>query len=175
VRKVKKVVLVSAMVLALLLMISPVMARMGGATRISLAGEYFGYVIDPGKQWVSEEGIVQVRDGVGTGTMTGDIPGFMTFTMNAAFDPTTGKGEIWGKFVSSDNFGNTFEGTFLAKVSDWGTIDGKSVGRGTGAYEGMHLKNGFWGYNAYFGLPLLPYPKGTPIYFYWEGSVLSPP
>lgn len=170
----KKMVLVPIMVLALLFVVAPVMARMEGATRIYGAGEYFGDVIDPGKQWVSEEGIVQVRDGLGNGTMTGDIPGFMVFTMNVAFDPTTGKGRIWGKFVAGDSFGNTFEGTFLAAISDWGTIDGKGVGQGTGAFEGMLLKNGFSGYNAYFGLPLPPYPMDTPIYFYWDGYILSP-
>jgi hypothetical protein len=171
VRKVKKVVLVPVMALALLLMATPVMAR---AIPTPVTGEYFGWLSDPGKQWISEEGIIQVRDGVGIGTLTGDIPGMMTFIFNAAFDPTTGEGRIWGKFVSSDNYGNTFKGTFVSSVSYWGNyIAGRSVGRGTGAFEGMLLRNAFSGYNAYFGLPPPPYPQGTPIYFRYEGTVLG--
>lgn len=168
-RKVKKVALVPVMALALLLMVTPVMAR---PTPTYVEGEFFGIAVDPGTQWISEKGIVQIRDGVGTGTLTGDIPGMMTFTMNAAFDPTTGEGRAWGRFVSSDNYGNTFEGTWLMSVSYWGNyIAGRSVGRGTGAYEGMLLRNAFWGYNAYFGLPVFPYPEGTPIYFHYEGTI----
>jgi len=172
VRNVRKVVLIPVMALAVLLMITPTMAP---ATKTIVAGEFFGYLIDPGTQWISEEGIVQIRDAVGNGTMTGDLPGMMTFIINAAFDPTTGTAKAWGKYVSTDNYGNTFEGNFLATISYWGNhIEGSSEGHGTGAYEGMILKNKYSGYNAYFGLPLPPYPQGTPIYFYFEGPLISP-
>jgi len=166
----KKVVLMPVMAIVALLMITPVMAP---ATKTTVTGEFFGYATAPGTQWMSDEGIVQIRDGAGAGWVTGDIPGNMTFTMNAAFDPTTGTGRAWGTFVSIDDYG-TFEGTWLMSVSYWGNIEGKSTAQGTGAYEGMIFKSRFWGYNAYFGLPLPPYPKGTPIYFYFEGPIISP-
>jgi len=169
---VKKVILMPVMALVVLLMITPVMAP---ATKTSVKGEFFGYATASGIQWTSEEGIVQIRDGAGAGMVTGDIPGFMTFSINAAFDPATGTGRAWGTYVASDNDGNpTFGGSWLMSVSYWGNIEGRSVGHGTGAYEGMLFTNQFWGYNAYFGLPLPPYPKGTPIYFYFEGTIISP-
>lgn len=164
----KKVFLVPVMALALLLMVAPVMAR---PTPTYVTGEFFGYAVDPGTQWMCGERIMQIRDGVGTGTVTGDIPGTMTFTLNAAFDLTTGKGIAWGKFVSNDEYGNTFEGIWTMSISNWGNIEGRSVGRGTGAYKGMLFINAFSGYNAYFGFPPYPYPKGTPIYFLYEGTI----
>jgi hypothetical protein len=168
----KKVALMPLMALVALLMITPAMAP---ATKTIVKGEFFGYAVDPGTQRISKEGIVQIRDAVGMGDMTGDIPGVMTFTMNAAFDPTTGTGRAWGTYVSIDDYGNTFEGTWLMSVSYWGNyMEGKSVGHGTGAYEGMLLRNRFWGYNMYFGVPMPPYPEGTPIYFYFEGPIISP-
>ena len=168
----KKVVLMPVMAIVALLMITPVMAA---ATKTFVTGEFFGYATASGTQWMSEEGIVQIRDAVGTGWLTGDIPGFMTFTMNAAFDPATGTGRAWGTYVSTDDYGNTFEGTWLMSVSYWGNyIDGRSEGHGTGAYDGMLLRNRFWGYNMYFGVPIPPFPKGTPIYFYFEGPIISP-
>jgi hypothetical protein len=168
----KKVALMPLIALVVLLMITPATAP---ATKTIMEGEFFGYFVDPGTQWTSEEGIVQIRDAVGMGDMAGDMPGVMTFIINAAFDPTTGEAHAWGKYVSTDNYGNTFEGMFLGTISNWGNdLEGKSVGQGTGAYEGMTLRNQFLGYNAYFGLPPSPYPKGTPIYFYWEGPLISP-
>lgn len=168
-----KKISVFAMALFVLCMISPAIAA--PATKTSVTGEFFGYATAPGTQWITEGGIVQIRDGAGEGIVTGELSGSMAFTMNAAFDLTTGKGRAWGKFVCRDNDGKvTFEGTWLMSISYWGnSVEGKSAGHGTGAYEGMLLKNPFWGYNAYFGLPITPYPKGTPIYFYYEGTIIS--
>jgi len=168
----KKMVLMPLMALVVLLMITPVMAP---ATITFVKGEFFGYATAAGTQWVSEEGIVQIRGGAGAGWITGDIPGFMAFTMNAAFDPATGTGRAWGTFVSGDGYVNTFEGTWLMSVSYWGNyIEGRSEAHGIGVYEGTLFKSRFWGYNMYFGVPMPPYPKGTPIYFYFEGPILSP-
>jgi len=164
-----KKLLILAVALLVLFAVAPVMAP---AMKTTVTGEFSGIATDPGVTWTSEEGIIQIRDGAGAGSVTGDLPGIMTFTMNAAFDPTTGTGRAWGTFVTTDPSGNTFEGTWLMSISYWGNyIEGKSVAHGTGAYDGMILKNPFWGYNAYFGVP--PYPD-PPIYFEFDGTIISP-
>ena len=166
-----KKVTIPVIALLMLFAATPVMAP---ATKIPVTGEFFGYATDTGTQWISEEGIIQTRGGAGEGEIVSEyIPGIMSFTFNAAFDPTTGTGRAWGTFVSTDPEGNPIlKGNWLVSVSNWGYyIEGPSTGHGIGAYEGMHWSCRFWGYNSYFSMP--PYPD-PPIYFYLDGTILSP-
>lgn len=167
----KKALLSTTLALLVLWLVIPVMAT---ATTIPVSGSFLGSADPnaPGVVWISEEGILQIRGAEGAGVTSGDIPGTMAFTLNAAIDLSTGEGRAWGTYVSSDGYGNTFEGTWLVSVTGYVNIEGISVGHGTGAYEGMLFQNSFWGANLYLGGLPPEVPNG--VWFDFDGTILSP-
>jgi hypothetical protein len=166
-----KKVLIPVMALLVLFAVTPVMAP---ATKTPVSGSFLGSADPdvPGRVWTSEEGILQIRGAEGAGVTTGDIPGIMTFTLNAAIDMSTGEGRAWGTYVSTDDYGNTFEGIWLVSVTGYVNIEGIGVGHGTGAYEGMLFKSSFWGVNLYLGGLPPEVPNG--VWFDFVGIILSP-
>ncbi len=163
----KNVVLMLAMVLLVLCAIAPVMAS---ATKTSVSGSLTASATAPGETWITEEGVLHIKDAEGAGPTVGDLPGYMEFTFSAAVDLNTGLGSAHGKWVLQDYQG-TMEGTWRVDVSGVVYIQGSAIGQGTGGYEGMVFKvDSFWGYNLYLG----GYTGSDGVYFDFLGTILSP-
>lgn len=161
-----KKVVVPVMALLALWMTTSVMAA--PATRTPVSGSFTGSLTAPGKVWITEGGILHIKDAEGAGPVTGDLPGYMVFTGTFAISLNTGLGSGHGKWVSTDVHG-TFEGSWRTDVTGFTNIEGSSVGQGTGAYEGMILENSFSGYNWYLG----GYPGPNGVHFDFVGTILS--
>ena len=159
-------VLILVMALLVFSMITTVMAP---AIRIDVSGYYWGSAELPGESWITKDGILHVRGAVGVGPLSGDIPGIMTFTLNAEIDLNTGVGVMHGKYVSDHGDGN-FEGTYRTENTGVVNYEGTAIAQGTGAYEGMVMRTSFWGYNLYLG----GYTGPDGVYFDFVGTILSP-
>lgn len=162
-----KKVLVPVIALLALWMTTSVMAA--PALKIPISGDFTASLTaEPAKEWITKGGILIIKGAQGEGPTTGDFNGIMAFTGMFAIDLKTGLGRGEGKWVSTDAYG-TFEGTWITDVTGFIYVDGSSVGQGTGAYEGMILKNSFSGYNLYLG----GYTGANGVYFEWAGTILS--
>ena len=168
-----KKVLIPVMALLMLWVITPVMAP---SEKIDNWGEFLGSATWPGEFWITNDLILHIKGAEGTGDVTGNLPGHMTFTLNAAIDvnpesPTFGVGSMHGKYVYSDDYGNTFEGNW--RTENWGVVnmEGTGVAHGTGDYEGMIQHVTFSGWNMYLANPDYG-PNG--VYFDFDGIILSP-
>lgn len=161
-----KKVLIPVLALLVFSMITTVMAR---AIQFPVSGSFLGSATVPGEVWITEDGILHVKGAEGVGPISGDLPGVMEFTLNAAVDLNTGVGSMHGKYVQSDDYG-TFEGTW--RTENWGVVyyEGLGVAQGTGAYEGMIQHVAFWGYNLYLG----GYVGPDGVFFEYDGIILSP-
>jgi len=143
----KKILVTTIAILALIMMvaISPVMA-IEKETWWSHA--YKWVVIEPGEQWVSEEGILHTKDRHNHATYectvgTGTAEQWITVSMDLA----TGEGTLHAKMSVTITSGMTgsFELSITGKVYGYGAlIEGKAVGHGTaGELEGIKMTFSF--------------------------------
>ena len=163
----KKVVLMLGTVLSVLWLVTPVVAP---ATKTPAWGSFTGSATVPGEMWITQDGVLHLKDAEGAGSVVGTLPGSMEFTQNVAIDLNTGLGSGHGRWVFSDDYG-TFEGTWRVDHTDVVLFEGSAVAQGTGAYEGMIYKvHHFWGYNLYLG----GYTGPDGVYFDFIGTIISP-
>lgn len=80
-------------------------------------------IVDPGKQFVDEKGVLHIRDQVLTGApITGDLIGKNKRTLlNADINIATGNGRVFGTYTNeikmvNRNFFNVLEGEYEAEV-----------------------------------------------------------
>ena len=140
--KMDKKVLMSTIVLLTLLMmvLSPVKA----ITKETYTMHMELALIDPGKQWVSEEGILHIRDAHWNGTVegtlgTGTYDGWVSVNINRA----TQEGTLSEKWVITFTSQDTLAGSSRGKLT-MPFVLGTSAGtHGTGDFEGAKLM-GSW-------------------------------
>lgn len=102
-------------------------------------------VVDPGRQFVDDEGVLHIRGFVTTGApITGDLVGMDTRNeFNANIELATGNGNAWGTFrdeVSwpARNLSGVFEGHYQGQITA-GQISVAGVGQGSGDFSGMKI------------------------------------
>ena len=132
----KKILMVTTALLALsMLTISPIKAKTVELYESHLEAE----LIDPGKQWVSEEGILHIKGAYWLGTEVGTLgtgifeEWYQSFSLNLA----TGEGTLTVKWLLTFPEG-TIAGSARAKITGGFQISGSFVGtHGTGEFEGV--------------------------------------
>ena len=95
-------------------------------------------ITDPGKQWVSVDGIAHTRDQVQTGPVNGDLSGSIMVTGRSDLTVATQTGTGSGMFTITAT-GGTWEGSFEGTF-DGGVFSGKLVAHGTGDFAGSLLR-----------------------------------
>jgi len=159
------------MALAVLLTITPVMAA---ATKTLFTAEASFFPISPGKQWTTEDGILQVKGAIFEGTITSisgpDISGAIWMRVDETLDLNTGEGSLHGKWTITtmpDSY--TFEGSAVGVTTPTSPttshLSGAFIGHGTGDYDGQKMMGSFEG-EVTTGV--------YPIELNMEGIILSP-
>jgi hypothetical protein len=99
-------------------------------------------LMDPGKQWVSEDGILHIRDSYWLGTEVGTL-GSSTLEDWLSFniDLTTGEGTLSGTWLLTFEGRGTISGSATGKISLGYLINGMFIGtHATGEFEGVQKK-----------------------------------
>jgi len=99
-------------------------------------------LIDPGKQWVSEDGVLHIRDSYWMGTEVGTLgSSVLEDWLSLNVDLATGKGNFYGHWQLTFEGGSTFSGTATGKISMGYLINGMFIGtHATGEFEGVQKK-----------------------------------
>jgi len=123
---------------------------------------------DPGKRWVSEEGIFQIRDSYSSGTFEGTLgTGTWESWVSLSMDTATGKGNLRGKFkitIGTSTLSGTSRGEFTMPQFS-GTFEGTL---GTGDFEGVKIMGLFEGFHP--GIP----PDLTRVVMNASGTIIYP-
>jgi hypothetical protein len=161
----KKLLVSGLVVLALLLMITPALAKSGRTALTGTEHMVFGM---PGSVSTSD-GWVQLRNIPLTGTFDfGVLQGTETQLVNAKLDPVTGNGIVWGEVTYVDSAtGITCSGVREGKLSNY-FITAKIIVR---CSDGSLLKGTLQDTSVIF-------PPGSPVpgevYSEFNGELLSP-
>jgi hypothetical protein len=131
------------MALLVLLAVAPVMAP-ATKTPVTAHVVFITGNVSPGKMWTTEDNILQVRESISTGNVTGDITGTVQFVMGQTLDMNTGLGVNHGKFVITVAGGGTYEGSFRSALVGL-SFTGTFVGQGTGPLEGQKIMGSYEG------------------------------
>ncbi len=139
----------------------PATPSVAKATRTPVEFWEVNCLIDPGLQWVSEEGVLHIRGQLTQNTfydpVSFEIVGSNAVVSNANLDPATFSGTLSGKFSlfylpMSDT--GTFDGSWNGKLTGGVAFTGRAVGHGTGELRGMKIKQ------RLVGDPANPPPPG---------------
>ena len=104
-------------------------------------------LIDPGKQWISDDGILHIRGSYWVGTEVGTlgsskIEEWLSFNINLA----TGEGTFNGRWLLTFEEGSTFSGSATGKISLGYLTKGRFIGtHATGEFEGVQKKGSLEG------------------------------
>jgi hypothetical protein len=142
---VKKAVLFLFVLLVSFFVLTPLVSA--SAVKTPVTGVMTVMLVDPGKVWITADGIEQVKGARGEGSITGDISGSITVIEDETIDLNTGLGWVHGKVVMTTADG-TFEGHFVAVITDFYDIQGRAVAMGTGVYEGQKMMGSFVGHSV---------------------------
>jgi hypothetical protein len=107
-------------------------------------------LMDPGKQWISEDGILHIRDSYWVGTEVGTL-GSSTLEdwLSLNVDLATGEGSFCGHWQLTFEERGTFSGSTTGKISLGYLINGMFIGtHATGEFEGVQKKGLLDGYLA---------------------------
>jgi len=145
----KKVLMSTIALLALSMMIvSPVKAK----TVEPYQSHIEAALVDPGKQWVSEEGIFHTKDSYWRGTEEVSVPDtlgtavFEEWYDSLSLDLATGEGTLTVKWKLTFP-GGTIEGSARGTISQGYLVSGTFVGtHGTGDFEGVKKKGSIDGF-----------------------------
>ena len=151
--------------------IAPGIAR-AVAIRTEFTGTYSMYATAPGDQYVLKSGIMRIVGAEASGPITSSDPrltGTLAIVLNQVFNLNTGEGVGFGSFTVSNDDG-TFEGGFTTKDTGYVLYEGKGVGHGTDAYEGLVVKLDMAGFDWYMDAD----PETNGIIATFTGSILSP-
>jgi len=143
--------------------------------------------LDPGEQWLSEEGVLHTRDRVTLFRQTGDLTGDLIATFSTAIDQATCQGQGHSKAIFTGEYTpggtptglfGTFETTTVIDIQlipgpfggcfGPGTTTTTGVGQGSGGFERMKrfVELSFPVFDGSCG----PFPPGTS----WTGYILDP-
>ena len=145
-KKHKIIVLVCLALIATLIMAVPGSARAVKET-IAEKNAYCEF-LDPGVEWYSAGKIWHLRDRLVLKRTVPllsyggqkDAEGWTTVVVNLNLNLETGSGSAWGTwFREFDNFDGAYEGSFAGGFTD-GVWYGRVTGKGSGVYEGYHVK-----------------------------------
>ena len=102
------------------------------ATKTDFASqEVLAPIGPPGKSWVSDDGVVHLRDFPVAGDVWGELTGYI-YTGDG-----TGHGAAFLEVEDFDGMQGTFEGRSQWKYTNGVVSEGQFVGHGTGDFEGM--------------------------------------
>ena len=128
--------IVTLLVLSVML-IAPTMAK----TEAPYSSHIESALVDPGKQWVTEGGILHIRDSYWKGTEVGTLGNgtfedWLSFNINLA----TGEGTFSGHWLLTYK-GGTISGSARGTISMGYLINGTFIGtHGTGEFEHVQKK-----------------------------------
>jgi len=135
----KKVLLpMVALLIVSVMLIAPTKAK----TAEPYSSHIESALIDPGKQWISEEGILHIRNSYWMGTEVGTL-GSSTLEDWLSFniDLATGEGTFSGKWLLTFEGRGTMSGSAIGKISLGYLISGMFIGtHATGEFEGVQKK-----------------------------------
>ena len=107
----------------------------------------------PGKSWVSDDGVLHLRDFPVAGPVWGELTGSLTAVANINQDIYTGNGTGSGTaFLEVEDFDGmqgTFEGRSQWKYTNGMVTEGQFVGHGTGDFAGMQMMANFFDEDDY--------------------------
>lgn len=141
----KKALISAVALLALsMLLVAPTKAK----TVEAYSSRIESVLMDPGKQWVSEDGILHIRDSYWVGTEIGTL-GSSTLEdwLSLNVDLATGEGNFYGHWLLTFEGRGTFSGSATGKISLGYLINGMFIGtHATGEFEGLQKKGSLNGY-----------------------------
>ncbi len=143
----KKVMMSTIVLLTLLMMVlSPVKAITKETYTMEMELELD--LATPPKQWVSEEGILHIRDAHWVGTVVGDLgEGTYDGWVNVNVNPATGEGTVSEKWAITFNSQGTIVGSSRGKLA-MPFASGTSVGiYVTGDFEGAKIMGSWEGFH----------------------------
>ena len=129
--------MVTLLVLSVML-IAPTMAK----TEVPYSSNIESALIDPGKQWVTEDGILHIRDSYWKGTEVGTLGNgifedWLSFNINLA----TGEGTFSGHWLLTYEGRGTISGSARGTISMGYLINGMFIGtHGTSEFEHVQKK-----------------------------------
>ena len=129
--------MVTLLVLSVML-IAPTMAK----TEVPYSSHIESALVDPGKQWVTEDGILHIRDSYWVGTEVGTL-GSSTFEdwLSLNVDLATGEGNFYGHWQLTFEGRGTISGSARGTISMGYLINGMFIGtHGTGEFEHVQKK-----------------------------------
>ena len=142
----KKRILIMLFMALLLLTLVPGVVQAAPAKTKFTGEDQFLYDIYYGDEFITEDGIYQIRNGVSVARLTTTDPrvnGDYTFTFNADFEfrpePVFVTGPMWGTFLL-ENEGGTWEGTYKGYRDELGYSYFKYECTGGGGYAGLAFK-----------------------------------
>ena len=139
----KRLSILVAGLVVLSILAAPVAAR---TIRTEYAGfEYYEGVLDEGRVWMSDEGVLLIRDmqelyrdEVSDPRLCGDL--VVTINGNFKFTETFEVyGPMWGTSIL-ENDGGTWEGSWVGKRTEEGWSYIRCVMHGHGGYEGLQAR-----------------------------------
>lgn len=111
-----------------------------------IADEGKAKIVDPGTQWVDEQGILHIRGQVGEGApVSGDLVGTdLRNVFNVDINTATGSGPFVGTFYMevewpARNLKGAFRGAYKGVITN-GYLTGTTTGMGEGGFAGMVLR-----------------------------------
>jgi hypothetical protein len=138
-KKMKKALIAAvALLVVSVLLVAPAKAK----TEEAYSSHIESVLMDPGKQWVSEDGILHIRDSYWVGTEVGTL-GSSTLEDWLSFniDLATGEGTLSGNWLLTFEGRGTFSGSATGKISLGYLINGMFIGtHATGVFEGVQKK-----------------------------------
>lgn len=102
-----------------------------------------GTLVDPGKEFVDDKGVLHVRGQINDAPITGDIEGTVRIVTDIDINLTDGSGRYRGKFVITGTFQGrtgTYSGKFSGKVIDGSFGPNDFAGRGRGGFKETRIK-----------------------------------
>jgi hypothetical protein len=130
--------------IVLSILVAPVAAK---TIRTDYEGvELYVGPLSPGRQWVSEEGILHIRGGqeayrdeVSDPRVSGDAVVTLNVNFQFAAPPVMVYGPMWGEF-RIDNDGGYWEGTWVGERTEQGFSYIRGVLHGHGGYDGLQAR-----------------------------------
>lgn len=128
----------AALVILSMMLIAPIKAK----TEVPYSSHIESALIDAGKQWVSEDGILHIRDSYWAGTEVSTLGSsifedWLSFNINLA----TGEGTFNGRWLLTFEGRGTISGSARGTISMGYLINGMFIGtHGTGEFEGVQKK-----------------------------------
>lgn len=134
----KTIMLTAALLIASMILIAPAIAK----TEEPYNAHIESALIDPGKQWVTKDGILHIRGSYWMGTEVGTLGSsiledWLSFNINLA----TGEGTFSGNWLLTFEGRGTISGRATGKISQGYLITGEFIGtHATGEFEDVQKK-----------------------------------